>query len=257
MLKELFKNGSEKNYFSSPEKPASKPISTLIQRASQLFDRRGHSDPLLTRQAAQITELEQQLAQSDAALRMVRTELLEAQKEVRYFRFQSSHDGLTTLPNSVSIREYLEDFLKDTWLVTSDLAVLFMDIDNFKTVNDVYGHTVGDEVLQIVAARVKHAIRGNDRVGRLGGDEFLCLIANAHSQESVTKIVVQILEAVSAPIQIEKFKIVVHSSIGISFCSANASTADRVIRQADAAMYRAKRLKLGYAYFDASADDVC
>jgi diguanylate cyclase len=249
MLKDFFKGSSDWSEFVNFKISSSSFLNRLNQRLTRLLGSPGESRTNLVRQLSRRSSLKQQLAASNKALVRVCAELIETKQQVQHFRFQSLHDSLTTLPNSLSIRECLDAFLRESGATKSKLAVLFMDIDNFKAVNDAHGHLVGDEILQIVSARMKHAVRVDDRVGRLGGDEFLCLIANASSRDNVTKIAIQILDAVRAPIQIGDLKVVVHTSVGIAFCPANSSTADELIQQADKAMYSAKRLKTGYAFF--------
>jgi diguanylate cyclase len=254
MLKEFFKGSSNESDFVSFKKSSLNFFGRFSQRLSRLLGWQDESGILLIRERSQRVKLEQQLAISTMALARACAELIETKQQVQHFRFQSLHDSLTTLPNSLSIRECLEAFLRESGGTQSKLAVLFMDIDKFKLVNDLHGHLVGDEILQIVSARMKHAVRMDDRVGRLGGDEFLCLIANASSPEGATKVAMQILDAVRAPIQIGDLRIVVHTSIGIAFCPTNASTADELIRRADRAMYRAKRSGTGYEFFSPSLD---
>jgi diguanylate cyclase (GGDEF)-like protein len=198
--------------------------------------------------------LERQLVTTQVALAKACSDLVEARQQAQHFRFQSLHDSLTALPNSVSIHKCLENSLKEYAPIKAKLAVMFIDIDNFKEINDQHGHLVGDEVLQIVSARISHAVRSEDRVGRLGGDEFLCLIGNDNSQENAGKIAVQIRDAVRDPIQIGTIRLVIQVSIGIAFSPGDALLADDLIGRADAAMYRAKRLKIGYAFFDYQSD---
>jgi diguanylate cyclase len=198
--------------------------------------------------------LERQLVTTQVALAKACTDLIETRRQAQHFRFQSLHDNLTTLPNSLSIHDLLESFLKDYGGSESRLAVLFIDIDDFKVINDRHGHGVGDSVLQIVSARIRHAVRAEDRVGRLGGDEFLCLIANASSKENIGKIATLIFDAVREPIQIGPTQLVVLASIGIAFSCANAANAEILIRQADSAMYRAKRAKTAHEIFDPLLD---
>jgi diguanylate cyclase len=229
----------------------------MINMLKQLFRNSSglsNIDVLLNHERTYRGNLERQLAASQAALAKTYGELTEAKKQVQHFRSQSLRDGLTALPNSLSIRECLDRFLEDGRSTQSQIGVLFIDLDNFKSINDLYGHAVGDEVLKIVSARMKHAVRIDDRVGRLGGDEFLCLISKTGSKEGAAKVAAQILDAVRAPIQIRSLKMIMHASIGIAFFPTNASTAEGLIRRADTAMYRAKRLKTGFEFFDEAID---
>ncbi len=264
MLKEFFK-GSSCHLTLEPPRPESLDFSELkklpgnignwmLRRFTQDQDSRNRDSLALIVERSQRAHLERQLVTTQVALAKACTDLIETKQQAQYFRFQSLHDSLTTLPNSLSIHECLEVFLKDYGETKSKFAVLFIDIDHFKAINDLYGHWVGDEVLQIVSARIKHAVRAEDRVGRLGGDEFLCLIANATSRENTTKVAQQIFDAVRAPIQVGSLQMLVFASIGIAFSLENAAGAEELIQQADSAMYRAKRLKTAYEFFDPLLD---
>ncbi len=230
-------------------------IKTWLTQSSGQDLESGNSNTLaLMVESSHRAHLERQLVTTQMALAKACADLIETKKQAQHFRFQSLHDSLTTLPNSLSIHEYLETFLKDYGVTESRLAVLFIDIDDFKSINDLHGHWVGDEVLQIVSARINHAIRAEDKVGRLGGDEFLCLIANASSRENVAKIAVQIFDAVREPIQVGSLKMVVFASIGIAFNPDDSVDAEGFIKRADSAMYRAKRLRTAYEFFDPQLD---
>jgi diguanylate cyclase len=226
----------------------------LMQRLARDNDARDRNNLALMVERSHRAHLERQLVTTQVALAKACTELIETKQQAQHFRFQSLHDSLTTLSNSTAIHQCLEAFLKEYGAAEGKLAVLFIDIDNFKAVNDLHGHWVGDEVLQIVSARINHAIRAEDRIGRLGGDEFLCLIANAGSRDNTAKIAVQIFDAVREPIQIGSLQMVVFASIGIAFSPGNAVNAEGLIKQADSAMYRAKRLKTAYEFFDPRSD---
>jgi diguanylate cyclase len=214
----------------------------------------GSQNSSLLAERSHRVRLEHQLAITQVAFANACSDLAEARHQAQHFRFQSLHDNLTTLPNSLSIHECLEAFLKDYASTDYKLAVLFIDIDNFKLVNDVHGHAVGDRVLQIVSARILHSVRVEDRVGRLGGDEFLCLIAHAKSREDTARIAQQIFDAVLEPIQIGSVRLTVHASIGIAFSPDDGIDSDSLIKRADAAMYRAKRSRSVHAFYDAFVD---
>jgi len=134
------------------------------------------------------------------------------------------------------------------------LAVLYLDLDTFKPINDEHGHDVGDEVLKIVAARLSRAVRGDDTMSRLGGDEFACLPAAFLSWDQLGHLACKLIEVVSAPLTIGALKLAVHASIGIAVYPTDGKTAAELLKSADAAMYRAKRDRTGYAFFDQRPD---
>jgi diguanylate cyclase len=201
-----------------------------------------------------VSLLEDQLLLTQAALAIAERDLLNSRRQTQHFRSQSLHDSLTKLPNRLSIQGYLDVFLKDYAKTDFKLAVLFIDIDKFKIVNDVHGHPMGDEVLQIISARIRGSIRSNDRLGRLGGDEFVCLIANARSRENVARVAVQICNVVRKPIQIGDVQLVVGASVGIAFSPEHGIDSESLIKNADIAMYRAKRSGDTFSIFDPSLD---
>lgn len=264
MLKEFFKGStgritfehptSESLEFSDWKKLQSKFRDWLMRGFHLESDSSDRHSLALMVERSHRAHLERQLVETRITLAKACADLIETKLQAQHFRTQSLHDSLTALPNSRSIHECLEGFLEDYGVTKSKLAVLFIDIDDFKAINDLHGHWVGDEVLQIVSARIHHAIRAEDKVGRLGGDEFLCLIANATTRANISKIAIQIFDAVREPIQVGSLQMVVFASIGISFNPDHAVGAEGLIKQADSAMYRAKRLRTAYEFFDPQLD---
>jgi diguanylate cyclase (GGDEF)-like protein len=121
------------------------------------------------------------------------------------------------------------------------LAVLFIDLDGFKAVNDAYGHEAGDQVLISVAARMRAALRDSDTLARLGGDEFVALLTDLNVQADAAPTLSRLLEAAAQPIDLQGRSVQVTASIGASFYpQAQKRTADELLREADLAMYQAK-----------------
>ena len=131
--------------------------------------------------------------------------------------------------------------------------MLYLDLDGFKPINDIYGHATGDELLKIVAARLNQAVRSEDMVSRLGGDEFACLLSDLPSREQLSHMACKLFDAVSAPVKIGQLTLTVRPSIGMAMCHDDGATAEELIKNADVAMYRAKRQQSGYAFFDERA----
>jgi diguanylate cyclase (GGDEF)-like protein len=132
------------------------------------------------------------------------------------------------------------------------LAVMFVDLDNFKSVNDTYGHQAGDAVLQTMAMRLAHNTRNDDTVSRFGGDEFLYLLTPLHEQKDIAMIAAKILKAIQAPCDVHVGDVIVNlrleASIGISVFPQDGDSAAALIERADKAMYGAKESKSGYAF---------
>lgn len=162
------------------------------------------------------------------------------------------HDVLTGLPNRALFTDRLEHGLAQAARHGWTLAVMFVDLDDFKIINDTHGHDVGDTVLQIIAGRLKENTRSDDTVSRLGGDEFLYLLMEVRDEQDVTLIAQKIIELIQTPCNVTKpgFTISpsVKASIGIATFPKNGTTAEILIKSADTAMYQAKRTKSGYAF---------
>jgi diguanylate cyclase (GGDEF)-like protein len=150
---------------------------------------------------------------------------------------QASHDALSGLPNRVAFGERLEAALASD---RHGVAVLFVDLDDFKAINDALGHAAGDEVLQITASRLKGALREGDLAARLGGDEFAVLVAVSHDVREAAAVADRILEALHEPIQVAGRTLFVQASVGIAMAGSGDDDASEVMRNADIAMYLAK-----------------
>ena len=121
------------------------------------------------------------------------------------------------------------------------MALLFLDLDRFKAVNDLLGHAAGDELLKLVAARLQAQVRTADTVARLGGDEFVVLLDNPANVEEVARIAQRIVDAVSAPVQLAGQTLAVGASVGVALHPAHGQTPAELMHAADRAMYAAKR----------------
>ncbi len=199
-------------------------------------------------------QLEREIADAQNALTQTRAELVGIQADAQRARHLALHDCLTALPNRSFFRERLDDALTQSGTTRRAFAVLYLDLDNFKPINDAYGHGAGDELLRIVAARLRRAVRAEDLVSRMGGDEFACVLGGLPGHEQLCLMACKLLDAVSAPLYIGDLELCVRPSIGIAICPTDGATAELLLKNADAAMYRAKRQKIGYAFFDERAD---
>jgi diguanylate cyclase (GGDEF)-like protein/PAS domain S-box-containing protein len=173
--------------------------------------------------------------------------VLEERLEHRAF-----HDSLTDLPNRQLFMDRLGQALRRTMRRHKRVAVLFMDIDKFKGVNDSLGHEVGDLLLTVVAQRLGHCLRPEDTLARFGGDEFVVLIEAVDDPEQAVEVAKRITEEFRKPFNIEGRDLYVAASIGISLGNARTHDSDGLLRDADTAMYRAKDETEGYTLFDPS-----
>ena len=165
--------------------------------------------------------------------------------------FLAHHDLLTGLPNRALLLDRLEFVLATARRRGAQVAILFIDLDNFKTVNDSLGHGAGDALLKIVAGRIERALRNVDVVSRHGGDEFLVVLPDIESDDAPIPVAEKLLAAISEPVELEGQGLSVSPSIGISVFPRDGLTADALIKNADAAMYLAKeRGRSNFQFFN-------
>ena len=180
-----------------------------------------------------------------------------SEREAAEARAQSlaRHDPLTGLANR---RHFLEELDRRIALVGSEenaFALMFVDLDRFKPINDVHGHAIGDQLLQVIGTRLMACIRDDSFAARLGGDEFAVLIEGPGGREAVAAAARRILHELSAPILVNGLKLTVGASIGISLCPEDGRDAAELLQRGDAAMLRAKEDRGAYKFFDSSIDE--
>jgi diguanylate cyclase (GGDEF)-like protein/PAS domain S-box-containing protein len=162
-----------------------------------------------------------------------------AQDEIEY---QAYHDVLTGLPNRLLFRDRISMALAHARRTSRSMAIMFLDLDDFKAVNDSLGHTVGDRLLQAVALRLVGAMRAEDTVARMGGDEFTVLLSDVTDGRGAATVARKILEAVGAPLVLDGHDLRVTTSIGVAVFPGDGFDAETLLKNADRAMYRAKKL---------------
>lgn len=167
------------------------------------------------------------------------TERRRAEERIEH---QAYHDALTGLPNRLLVRDHLEIALASARRRGRSVAVLFLDLDDFKRVNDSLGHSVGDELLQAVAERLQEHVRAGDTIGRLGGDEFTLVLPEIESHETAAQIAGKVLELIAEPFELTGSRLDVTTSIGISLFPIDGEDVETLLRSADTAMYRAKEV---------------
>ena len=202
-----------------------------------------------TRFAAEVVGKD--IVSSGKTLRMTAIRDISDRKQAEArIHFLAHHDILTHLPNRALLMDRLQVLLASARRQNGLVGVLFIDLDNFKTINDSLGHYAGDELLKRVAGRLQSCLRGADMVGRLGGDEFVVVVTDVARAEDLASVAEKIAEAISEPFSLEEQILSVSGSIGISVFPKDGETPDTLIRNADAAMYLAKdRGRSNFQYF--------
>ncbi|MHA6494653.1 sensor domain-containing protein [Pseudomonas borbori] len=166
---------------------------------------------------------------------------IERKRTHSRLEFLAQYDQLTELPNRTLLLDRLRSALHRAKRDASRLAVLYLDMDNFKHINDTFGHTAGDLLLREVAHRLRQCVRESDTVGRLGGDEFAVVLDNIGRQEDAAVVAEKIIGALSAPYLLEGQTLMSAPSLGIAVYPEHSQTELHLIRRADEAMYEAKR----------------
>lgn len=181
----------------------------------------------------------------------VARDISERKRAEEIISFQAYHDQLTHLPNRVLFKDRLELAIAQAQRRNGALAVMFIDVDRFKLVNDTFGHAEGDALLRAIAARLSATLRRGDTLARLGGDEFTVLLPDIARPEDAEVIARKVLEAISPPIGLSKGQFRATVSVGIALFPRDGSSAEELTRHADVAMYQVKRSgKNAYRFFD-------
>ena len=181
----------------------------------------------------------------------VARDVSERKRAEEIISFQAYHDQLTHLPNRVLFKDRLELAIAQAQRRTGALAVMFIDVDRFKLVNDTFGHAEGDALLRAIAARLSATLRRGDTLARLGGDEFTVLLPDINQPEDAEIIARKVLEALSPPIGLSQGQFRATVSVGIALFPRDGSSAEELTRHADVAMYQVKRSgKNAYRFFD-------
>ena len=177
-------------------------------------------------------------------LHFVSTQVADAierkQTEARLYHL-ALHDALTGLPNRTLFNDRVDTALRQARRSGEHLAVLYLDLNEFKFINDAYGHEMGDLLLREVAQRLTRCVRESDTIGRMGGDEFTVLLTNINNAEEVDRIVEKIAAEFTTPFELENQTLAISVSIGSAVYPQHGEEREQLIRQADATMFVAKR----------------
>ncbi len=176
-----------------------------------------------------------------------------AGRRTEQLEHQALHDSLTGLPNRTLLQQQLAEAIAQAGQTNRSVALLVMDLDRFKEVNDSLGHHYGDLLLQQTAQRLVNAVSTEDMVGRLGGDEFAVLL-RAGTKESARVTAQNLAAVLSAPIQLESYSVEISASIGITICPEHGADAETLLRRGDVAMYFAKQSDVEHAIYDPEQD---
>jgi len=168
---------------------------------------------------------------------------IEEQRDKLWYR--AHHDVLTELPNRIYFRKLLEAAIEEAQIQQERLAVLFVDLDNFKTINDTCGHETGDSVLRYTADLLRNGVRSGDVVARLGGDEFVLIIRNVPDKRTIKNLAQKLLNLFRKPYRTRRCSLELSVSIGIALYPEDGLQSDRLLRRADRAMYRVKQTGRG------------
>lgn len=168
-------------------------------------------------------------------------DITELKNSAYQLEYQAFHDTLTGLPNRALFYDRLKKSIATARRNSQMLSVLFLDLDNFKDINDTLGHGVGDMLLQVVAQRLNTCCRDNDTVARLGGDEFILILEDIRGQQDPIEVARRITESISGMIQVNEHKIYCSASIGITIYPDDGVDVETLVKNADMAMYKAKK----------------
>lgn len=176
------------------------------------------------------------------------TEKNKAQREIDYL---SHYDALTGLPNRLLVRDRVKQAIAAAKRDKHKIALLFIDLDNFKSINDSLGHASGDVLLEVISHRLRESIRGTDTISRFGGDEFLVVLSHITASDAVVAVCSKILEDITKPARIDGYELSTSCSIGVTVYPDDGDDFDSLLRKADSAMYYAKDAKGNtYRFFD-------
>jgi len=194
----------------------------------------------LAKEIAERIVIESELTDTKIDLAEVRDDLSKAQVKEEEAQQIALQDALTGLPNRSSLEQALEHGLAQAKRHCWGLAVLFIDIDKFKSINDSHGHDMGDHALKTVAKRLQSSIRDQDMVSRWGGDEFVCLLLELKQESDVTRLAEKMVTLIGEACEFNGAVISISASIGIAMYPADGETAAILLKHADTAMYKAK-----------------
>jgi diguanylate cyclase (GGDEF)-like protein/PAS domain S-box-containing protein len=189
------------------------------------------------------------------AVMLALIDITERKRAEARLAFMAQHDGLTALPNRIMLRQRLDESLALTRRSGEKVAVLFVDLDGFKGINDTLGHAVGDKLLKCVTKRLRLSVREEDAVARLGSDEFAIVQAGAGRPEDVAVLAKRLIDAIGEPYRLDGHTVLSSASIGIAMAPGDGDDAEKLLKNADMALSRAKSEgHATFSFFEAEMD---
>lgn len=224
----------------------------LIRRLNGQIEQRKSAQQQLERHGE---ELENQVASRTEQLILMNQELQQEMEERRRIeedlKYLAHHDALTDLPNRLLLEDRLKHAINRAQRSHGQLAVMFLDLDHFKHINDSLGHALGDELLREVSGRLSNRVRKGDTVARLGGDEFVVVMEQIEGPDDVDALAQELMAALRNPFNIQGHRLFVDSSIGISIFPQDGEIGEELLKNADAAMYQSKEDgRNNYSFYD-------
>jgi diguanylate cyclase (GGDEF)-like protein len=239
-VNEVLKQGNKVNIPVQTTQEAITQNVDVEQKVAKAADDLKQVNAELTKEVAKRVSFESELADTKIDLAEARDDLSKSQVKEEETRQITLHDSLTGLPNRVLFEQRLEHGLIQAKRRDWKLAVLFIDIDKFKSINDSYGHDLGDKVLLMLANRLQSSVREEDMVCRWGGDEFMCLLLDVKQEAYTTRLAEKMVNRITEAFEINGTILSIKPSIGIAIYPADGETADILFKNADTAMYKAK-----------------
>lgn len=212
---------------------------TLLERMSRVA----------VQQVAQQQQLQREVTAAKIDWAAMPAAVGAAKADEKRARYLAMHDSITTLPNERYVHEQLEQAIMKCQTPWDSMALLYIDLDGFKAVNETYGRDIGNDVLRVIAARLRRIVRAEDIVGRVGGDEFVCVLTGSPKQDQVSRIACHLFDKISAAITFGGLSFSIRSSIGIAMYPQDGATTATLLRTAERAMYQAKRAQSGPLFF--------
>ena len=244
---------NEKNYSLRVSGEGRDEVGSLITDFNTMLDEIQSRDSELRENRSQ---LEERVMQRTRELEIANSELAiskeQAESVARRMEYHAHHDALTGLPNRILLNDRITTQLAHARRKQGMVAVLFLDLDRFKIINDSLGHAVGDQLLRVIARRLDKCVREEDTVARLGGDEFMVLLPNINGSSDAGRIARKVIDCLVDPISCHGHQLHITTSIGISIYPYDGTDSETLIKHADISMYRAKELGRNKAvYFTA------